>query len=313
MSLYPPPETLSAEIWTRMPEVFRRPGQSPAWARANRPGEMLECFIEGPAFDRRGHLWITDIPYGRLFTIDPEGRWSLELEYDGWPNGLAIHRDGRVFIADYRHGILVHEPGSGRVETVVGDRYSEHFRGCNDLIFDSNGILYFTDQGQSGLHMANGRVYRLDCDSGRLDCLIDTAPSPNGLVLDRSESALLVGMTRGNCVWRLPLMPDGGVSKVGLFIQLSGGLGGPDGLALTADGGPVVAHVGNGCAWVFDPLGVPVFRVLSPAGLAVTNAAFGGADGRTLFLCESPSGSVMRVRLPLAGAPLFSHGDVAKP
>ncbi|MEZ5650427.1 MAG: SMP-30/gluconolactonase/LRE family protein [Burkholderiaceae bacterium] len=306
MSLYPPPEDLQLELWTRMPERFRRSDTHCQWGHANRPGEALPCFIEGPAFDRDGHLWITDIPYGRLFRVAPDGDWQLALEYDGWPNGLAIHEDGRVFIADYKRGILVHEPGSGRVQRVVADRYSEHFRGCNDLIFDSAGRLYFTDQGQSGLHMPNGRVYRYDPVSKRLDCLIDTAPSPNGLVLTADERTLLVAMTRGNCVWRLPLMPDGGVSKVGLFIQLSGGLGGPDGMAIGADDSLLVAHVGNGCAWLFDRLGAPWLRLRTDTGLAVTNAAFGGIDRREIFVTESVSGSILRARLPVAGAGLYS-------
>ncbi|MEZ5660785.1 MAG: SMP-30/gluconolactonase/LRE family protein [Burkholderiaceae bacterium] len=293
MSLYAAPPDLELAVWSRMPDEFRRADSRSEWGRANRPGESLACFIEGPVFDREGHLWITDIPFGRLFRISPQGQWTLVVEYDGWPNGLAIHPDGRVFIADYRHGIMVHEPGSGQVLSVISNRYSEHFRGCNDLIFDSQGRLYFTDQGQSGLHMPNGRVYRYDLELERLDCLIDTGPSPNGLVLNRDESALLVAMTRGNCVWRLPLMPDGGVSKVGLFIQLSGGLGGPDGLAMSDAGSLVVAHVGNGCAWMFDALGEPRLRLRSTVGLAVTNATFGGPQGASLFVTESLSGSIL--------------------
>src|SRR5690606_38797938 len=137
------------------------------------------------------------------------------------------------------------EPGSGSIERLIGHRYSEHFRGCNDLVFDSAGRLYFTDQGQSGLHRTDGRVYRYDLGAGRLELLLDTGPSPNGLVLNEHENLLYVAMTRDNSVWRLPLMADGGVSKVGRFVQLSGGLSGPDGMALGADGSVFVAHAGN--------------------------------------------------------------------
>ena len=88
-------------------------------------------------------------------------------------------------------------------------------------------------------------------------------------------------MTRGNAVWRVPLMIDGGVSKVGLAIQLSGGLGGPDGMALDAEGGLVVAHIGLG-VWRFDALGRPT-HFIDPPGRFVTNIAFKGTQ---LYMTE---------------------------
>ncbi len=311
MSLYPPPQRIEATVWSRMPESYRRTGEVPAWGAANKPGHALDSFLEGPSFDREGRLWLVDIPYGRVFAVDSDGAWTLVTEYDGWPNGLKIHRDGRVFIADYRRGILTLDPASGEVSPLLTHRYSEHFRGCNDLVFDASGRLYFTDQGQSGLHMPNGRVYRYDPDSERLDLLIDNGPSPNGLVLNESENLLYVAMTRDNAIWRLPLMADGGVSKVGRFVQLSGGLSGPDGMALAVDGSVLVAHAGNGCVWGFSRLGEPLWRIVTPAGLTTTNLAFGGPDGRSLFITESESGSILRAELPVAGRPMFSHAAPA--
>ncbi|MEQ9258373.1 MAG: SMP-30/gluconolactonase/LRE family protein [Roseovarius sp.] len=307
MSLYPPPQTLNAPVWTTLPERFRIRDTSPEWAAANKPGRQIDSFLEGPSFDRAGNLWVTDIPYGRIFRISPEGAWELVTQYDGWPNGLKIDRDGAIWIADYKRGILRMGPQGGTPEPVVTHRHSEHFRGCNDLVFDSRGRLYFTDQGQSGMHMPNGRVYRHDPASGRLDLLIDTGPSPNGLVLNEHEDALYVAMTRGNSVWRLPLMADGTASKVGVFVQLSGGLSGPDGMALDAEGGLWVAHAGNGCVWGFSRLGAPLWRVISATGLTTTNIAFGGEGGRSLFITESDTGNILRAEVPVAGRPMMSH------
>ena len=306
MSLYPPPEALATTLWSSLPDALRIRERESAWAAANKGGRRVDCFLEGPAFDVDGNLYLVDLPWGRIFRVSPEREWTLAVEYDGWPNGLAIHRDGRVFVADYRHGIMVLDPDSGRIAPFLTHRYSEHFHGCNDLVFADNGDLYFTDQGQSGLHRPDGRVYRYSA-AGRLDCLIDNAPSPNGLVLNEDETALYVAMTRANAVWRLPLMADGGVSKVGLFVQLSGGLAGPDGMALDAEGRLFVAHVGNGTVWVFSRLGEPVYRIRSCAGLETTNAAFGGADGRRLFIVESETGSVLEVELDVAGKAMYSH------
>ena len=117
---------------------------------------------------------------------------------------------------------------------ILRSRNSESFRGCNDLHIASNGDIYFTDQGQTGLHDPTGRVYRLK-DDGRLDCLIDTGISPNGLVLDPGESVLFVAMTRDNAVWRAPFMKDGSVSKVGRFCSTFGASG-PDGMTMDQRG-----------------------------------------------------------------------------
>jgi gluconolactonase len=304
MSLYPPPAVLTAEVFTRLPEKFRRPVRT-VWADTNRGGEAIDSFLEGPSFDRAGNLWVTDIPHGRVFRISPAGEWTQMAEYDGWPNGLKIHRDGRIFITDYKRGIVLLEPANGTITTLVETRHTESFKGVNDLVFASNGDLYFTDQGQTGWHDPTGRVYRLR-PSGALDRLIDTVPSPNGIVLNLSETQVYVAVTRANAVWRMPIMADGTVSKVGTWIQLSGGLGGPDGLALDVEGGLVVADPGM-AVWRFDRLGRPAHRIDSPAGLACTNVAFGGRENRSLFITESESGSVLRCELPVPGRAMYSH------
>ena len=113
-------------------------------------------------------------------------------------------------------------------------RNSERFKGVNDLVFDSRGNLYFTDQGQTGLHDPTGRLYRLRRD-GRLDLLLANVPSPNGVALSADERVLYLGVTRGNAVWRVPLVDDGSVAKVSAFFT-SYGPSGPDGLAMDQQG-----------------------------------------------------------------------------
>jgi gluconolactonase len=134
-------------------------------------------------------------------------------------------------------------------------------------------------------------------------------PSPNGLVLSREENILFVNVTRANAVWRLPLPADVRVDKAGVFVQLSGGMSSPDGLAIDSQGGLAVAHSGLGAVWLFDRLGQPKYRVCSCAGLKITNLAFGGDDRRMLFIAESETGSILVARVPVAGHPMFSHNQ----
>jgi gluconolactonase len=291
MFLDDPPRLIETKVFSAMPDHYRRKGEATSWADANWPGQPTDCFIEGPSFDVDGNLYIVDIPFERIFRIAPDGNWSLVIEYDGWPNGLKIGSDGRILVADYKHGIMELDVRAARMQPVLTARNSESFRGCNDLHIASNGDIYFTDQGQTGLHDPTGRVYRLS-PGGRLDCLIDTGISPNGLVLDPTETVLFVAMTRDNAVWRAPFMKDGNVSKVGRFCSTFGASG-PDGLTMDTAGRLFVAHASLGHVFVFAPNGELIARIKSCAGPSCTNVAIGGRNRDRLYVTESVTGTVL--------------------
>jgi gluconolactonase len=194
-------------------------------------------------------------------------------------------------------------PGPAKVEPFLDRPHGERFKGLNDLIFAKNGDLYFTDQGESGLHDPT-RLYRLRAD-GRLELLLDNVPSPNGLVR-ANEEILYLAVTRNNALWRVPLLPDGNLGRVGIFIQLSGGMG-PDGMAMDADGNLAVCHVGMGSIWLFSRLGRPLAELQSCAGMGPTNAAYGGPERKTLYITESETGTILSAQLDVPGKELYSH------
>ncbi len=297
------PTVIEARVLARLPDELRRPVRS-EWADANKPGHQVDCFLEGPSFDREGNLYLTDIPHGRILRLTPSGQWQEVAQTGGWPNGIAIHQDGTLWVADYRRGLLRVDPSSGQVEVLLGHRNSESFKGLNDLTFDAQGNCYFTDQGQTGMHDPTGRVYRWRTD-GRLDVLLSNAPSPNGIALDPTGRFLFVAVTRGNAVWRGPLLPDGSVSKVGAFRTFFG-TSGPDGMAADCAGRLVVAHASLGCAFVLNPRGEVTHIVRSPTGQTVTNVAFRPGTGEVV-LTDSEQGVVLAASLADAGMPLFSH------
>ncbi len=305
MSLFPPPTRIEAEVFAELPQKFRKKEISPERRASGRSMPTHGCFLEGPSFDREGNLYVVDIPYGRIFRISPAGHFELVVEYDGEPNGLKIHRDGRIFVADYRNGLMLLDARRAKVEPLITRYNAERFKGLNDLHFASNGDLYFTDQGQTGLQDPTGRVYRYTAD-GKLILLADNIPSPNGLVLNGKENILYVAVTRANAVWRLPLLPDGTVSRMGVFIQLSGGRG-PDGMAIDENDGLAVAHPDMGAVWIFNHRGEPQLRIQSPKSDIVTNVAYGGHDRKTLYIVDSEAGCILTAKVPTAGRVMYSH------
>jgi gluconolactonase len=167
-----------------------------------------------------------------IFRISPKGEWDLVAQYDGWPNGMKFHKNGSLFVADYRRGILVLDTRSGAIEPLE-TAYSESFKGCNDLHFAANGDLYFTDQGQTSIADPTGRIYRMK-PNGDLQRLANNIPSPNGITTNTTDKQIYVAVTRSQQVWRFPLMNDGQISKSGVAIQLSGGVG-PDGIEMDSE------------------------------------------------------------------------------
>lgn len=305
MSYFAPPPVSETRVFTRLPDRYRR-RQPSAWANANRPRSVTDSFLEGPCFDELGRLYVTDIPFGRIFRIDANGEWDLIAEYDGWPNGLKIARGATVVIADYKHGLMRLDANSGAVTPLLTTVNGEGFRGINDLVLGAHGEIYFTDQGQTGMHDPRGRVFRV-CPSGELQCLLDTGPSPNGIALDPNGESLFVAMTRAQQVWRVPLHPSGIVSKVGVFANLPGGPVGPDGIAFDERGNLYVAQAGAGCVWVLSPTAVPLACLRSAAGSMTTNLAFGGADRRQLFITESEAGVILVADALAPGLQLHSQ------
>src|SRR5918993_1137205 len=121
--------TITAEVFARLPDEYRKRGQrSPRIAGQKHQPPETHSFVEGPAFDRAGNLFFTDVPFGRIFRAAPSGEIALALEYDGEPCGLKFARDGTAWIADARSGLLQADLSQGTVQPQMSRRYNESFK-----------------------------------------------------------------------------------------------------------------------------------------------------------------------------------------
>jgi gluconolactonase len=78
-------------------------------------------------------------------------------------------------------------------------------------------------------------------------------------------------------------------------------------MTVDESGNLLVAHTGFGAVWVFSPLGEPLYRVNTCAGVSISNLAFDVKDRHKLYITESATGSILTAHMPIAGHPLFGH------
>ena len=142
----------------------------------------------------------------------------------------------------------------------------------NDLVVRADGTIFFTDYQA-------GRLYRRAVH-GKLD-LISSLPRSNGVALAPDETALYLNADTHTV--KYPLAPDG---TVGAGTDLAGNLRGADGLAIDCAGNVFIAQNNGGSVVVVSPAGQQLGEITG-LPLVVTNAAFGGADRRTLYITTS--------------------------
>jgi gluconolactonase len=298
--MLPPKETLTAELFSRMPNELRQ--VHPTFGRPYL-GDAFDSYIEGACFDREGKLFVVDIPHSRVLRITPDGDWSVIASYDGRPKGLSVHRDGRLFVSDNVLGIIEIDPASGGVRIAITRSPYGHLQACNDLSFTPSGDLLVTDQAASSLAEPNGCLFRWRAD-GRAERLVSNIPGPNGVVANRDETQVFVSATRANAVWNVQLTSEGATERVGIFAHMPGGFG-PDGLTLDEAGGLIVAQPGIG-VFRFSSRGRATHFIEPPDGDLMTSVAFAPGT-RNLYITEASTGSIYRAEMPYEGVRTFAQ------
>ncbi|MGH2531789.1 MAG: SMP-30/gluconolactonase/LRE family protein [Thermomicrobiales bacterium] len=258
---------------------------------------------EGPAFDREGNLFFVNWLSSSIMKLTPEGEATEFFNTGGIPAGLAFHPDGSLWIADEGeqiHGIM-RITMDGESEIVANEYQGMPLNGANDLVFDQNEVLYFSDPWRSSLDNPIGGFYRLFPDRrlGRIDTGL---AFPNGVAVNAGGNAIYLAETQRNRILRYAIHPDGAIGPRDHFADTEPPSG-PDGMAFAANGDLYVAHYGGSRVDVFDPTGQQVGAIPVP-GAKVTNVAFGGPDNRTLIITDVETASLYRVRLDVGGQPL---------
>ena len=254
-----------------------------------------------------GPVWIGDALYfsdfsfakgfpSRVRKLAADGTVSTVIE-DSGSNGLAVDAAGALVLASHKDKALLRHDWSGKPALLAGSFKGNVFNSPNDVAIARDGTVYFTDPGWQKAAAPGGQpvtgIYRVGKDG--VVALVDGArPNPNGISLAPAGDVLYVNAGDG-MLMAYPIvkgMPQAGHTLVS-------GLEGADGMTLDCHGNLYVTEHGAKRVRVFSPQGKPLATIRVDAN--VTNAAFGGEDGKSLYI--TGAGALWRLPLAVSGMP----------
>ncbi|WP_298827072.1 SMP-30/gluconolactonase/LRE family protein [uncultured Planococcus sp.] len=261
-----------------------------------------EGFMEGINFDREGNIWMVSPMSGELLKVE-DGEVKHVREYPG-PVGAKFHKDGRLFITDISGVIHAYDPETGNSEIAVSTYEGKPLNGLNDLIFDEEGGLYFTEPMGSSATNPVGRVFYLPAGSTEPELFAEKIAYPNGVAISADGQRVYISEFAKNSVLSVPAKnaPPSPETPF-VFGYYEGGIG-PDGLAVDEKGNLYVAHFQAGEIVVQDARGFSygTIRLPEDAGTFTTNLTF--HDGY-LYITESSKNEVWRIQVKEDGVPLY--------
>ncbi len=232
-------------------------------------------FTEGPLWLPSGEWIFSDIPADTIFKADK----TVFRNPSGKSNGLTLDPQGRLIACEHGNRRVTRTEAGG-VVTVLADSYmGKKLNSPNDACVRADGTVYFTDpqyglEGREPEVGVNG-VYMIS-PGGDLTRALDDFNAPNGIVLSPDEKLLYVADTNKSHIRAFDVAADGTLGKGRVWCSVSF----PDGIRVDTLG-RVWATSSNGVA-VYGTDGKLIETLKFPQ--APANCAFGGADGKTLYV-----------------------------
>ena len=299
-------------------------------ARLERVATGFDKWTEGPVWTRAGSLLFAEIPANNILQWIPGKGVSVFMHPSGYAgtkpyggpepgsNGMTLDADGRVSVAGHAgRTVWRMESVDAKAQiTVLADTFQgKKLNSPNDLVYKSDGSLYFTDppyglptQGDEDpmKELRVNGVYRIAAarqhkagappERGHLQLIIGDLARPNGLVFSPDEKYLYVSESGKKQWMRYRVQPDGTVTEGALFLDASTdpAQGVPDGVRVDQKGN--LYGSGPGGVWIISPEGKHMGTIKVPE--SVSNIAWGGQDGKMLYITASTSLFRMELKIP---------------
>jgi len=250
-------------------------------------------FTEGPAADKAGNIFFSDIPNNRIHKWSLDGELTTFRENSGGANGLYFDKSGNLLACEGRGRRLVSITPQGEV-TVLADKYDgKKFNSLNDLWIDPKGGVYFTDPrygNRDGMEQDGEHVYYLTPDRKQIVRVVSDMVRPNGVIGTPDGRKLYVTDNGGGKTFVYDIHKDGTLSGKTLIAPE-----GADGMTLDSRDN---VYLTTSVVAVYTPKGEKIEEIQPPERPA--NVTFGGKDRRTLFITARTS--LYAVRMSVKGA-----------
>jgi gluconolactonase len=300
----------------------------PAFDKLIPPGARVEKLVdghiwtEGPVWNRKdGYLLFSDIPNNAIIQWRADKGESLFMQPAGYlgkepftgrepgTNGLTYDSKGRLVACDHGERRVYRLEADGKTKTTLADKYDgKRLNSPNDLVYKSNGDLYFTDPiyglpkgaEDPARELDFCGVYRLSKD-GKLTLLTKEITRPNGIAFSPDEKKLYVASSDPDkAIWMVyDVQPDGTIANGKVFFDATAWAkekrpGLPDGMKVDKNG--VIFATGPGGVHVFSPEGKHLGTI--DTGVPTSNVGWGN-DGSTLYITANTA--LLRVKLNTKG------------
>jgi gluconolactonase len=289
-------------------------------------------FPEGPIAMDDGSILLVEIARGTLTRVAPDGKVTVVCQMGGGPNGAAIGPDGQVYVCNnggfefhtesngtFRPVAQANDYAGGRLEQVnlstgkferlisevsKSDGSKITLKGPNDLVFDRQGGMYFTDLGKVRANeMDRGGVYYFNPVSGESKVIANPTLTPNGIALSPDDKTLYYAETEGARLWAFDLTGAGTSVKLPFPSPHGGRMiaacpGGEyqrfDSIATDAFGNIAVATLLKGGISTISPDG-KLLSFVPTHDIMTTNICFGGPGMRTAYITLSGVGKLIAI------------------
>jgi len=268
---------------------------------AIKPSRSEAGLYEGPVWIG-GALYFSDFSFSegfpsRVRRYTPDGAVTTALE-DAGSNGLAVDAGGALVAATHKYKAMSRFDLATGKRTSIAERFEGRvFNSPNDIAIARDGTVYFTDPDYQKAAAPGGQpvtgIYRVAPD-GKVTLVDGSRKNPNGIALSLDGSLLYANAGDG-AVRAYPIRD--GVPQAGHDVIK--GIDNGDGMTLDCHGNLYVTEHGPKRVRVFSPQGRELATIRTDAN--VTNVAFGGADGKTLYI--TGAGAVWQLRLDVTGLP----------
>lgn len=251
--------------------------------------------VEGPAVSKNGDLYAVN--YGQEGTIGKVlNKDTVEvfttLENGSVGNGIRFDALGNMYIADYvNHNVLWVKAGE-RVAKVYA--HNNLMNQPNDLAIMDNGILFASDPDWKN---GTGQLWRISADRNAQLLEADMGTT-NGIEVSPDNKKLYVNESVQRKVWVYDIDPTGRIDNKQLLIEFDDF--GLDGMRTDSQGNLFIARYGKGVVAVVSPEG-KLLREIILKGTHPTNVAFGGEEGRTVFVTMQKRGAIERFQTEFPG------------